>query len=117
VLFVALVALFFLVGKAIERLRNRSKPPNESSGQAISRPSADGYGNALGNFASMIASGHDDSSSAPPQAAQSHQGMPQGAWVGAAGRPGDSPGHWDDVGDVGDFLPSDGIECLRSPLR
>jgi hypothetical protein len=64
-LFVALVALFFLVGKAIERLRNRSKPPNESSGQAISRPSADGYGNALGNFASMIASGHDDSSSAP----------------------------------------------------
>jgi hypothetical protein len=74
VIFVALVALCLVASKAIGRSRNKGNAdgvatlghPKESSGQAISRPSADGYGCGLGNFASMIVAGEDDSSSDHP---------------------------------------------------
>jgi hypothetical protein len=74
VIFVALVALLLLASKAINTARNRRSidgpatgaHPKEPSGQAISRPSADGYGCGLGNFASMIVAGEDDSSSDHP---------------------------------------------------
>jgi hypothetical protein len=61
---VALVALCHLASKAINTARNKRnadgrKPP----GHATSRPTEDGYGNALGNFASMIVAGDEDSSS------------------------------------------------------
>jgi hypothetical protein len=71
VIFVALLAWCLFAGKAIERLRNRGKTPKKFLGQAISRPSADDYGSDLGNFASMIVSGKEDSSSAhvPPSRA------------------------------------------------
>jgi len=63
VIFVVLVALCLLASKAIDSARNkRNADGKEPSDQATSRPTADGYGNALGNFASMIVAGDEDSS-------------------------------------------------------
>src|SRR6478672_10519684 len=58
-----LVALCLLASKAINVARNKT---NGASGQATSRLTADGCGSALGNFASMIVAGDEDSSSGHP---------------------------------------------------
>jgi hypothetical protein len=64
VIFVALVALCLVASKAINTARNKRNADGEQRpGQATSRPTADGYGNALGNFASMIVAGDEDASS------------------------------------------------------
>ena len=63
VIFVVLVALCLLTSKAIDTARNkRNADGKEPSDHATSRPSADGYGCGLGNFASMIVAGDDPSS-------------------------------------------------------
>ena len=62
-IFVALVALCLLASKAINTARNkRNADGKEFLGQATSRPPANGYGIALGNFASTIVAGEDSSS-------------------------------------------------------
>jgi hypothetical protein len=64
VIFVVLVALCLLTSKAIDTARNkRNADGKEPSDHATSRPSADGYGCGLGNFASMIVAAGDDPSS------------------------------------------------------